>query len=112
VLGFDNDLKACSAALDMFKPKGMNEEYLKKHVAKLFAEMNARNELTKVFKLFDKKGAGRITKRSLRETVADLGEKMSDDAMSEMLLVADREKKGHVTLEDFIALMSESWMAR
>lgn len=111
-LGFDLDLKACSAAVNAFSPNGMSLKSLKIYMAQVFAEASARMDLVKAFKMFDKKGTGRITRRSLRDTATELGEKINDDAIRDMIMVADTEEKGYLTEKDFVDFMAAAWVRK
>lgn len=111
-LGFGLDLKASAAAVDAFSPKGMSLKSLKIYAAQQYAEVSARAELVKAFKLFDKAGRGKITRRSLRETSVELGEKISDDTLTEMVKVVDLDHKGYITETEFVDFMVSVWHGR
>jgi calmodulin len=111
-LGFELDLKASAAAVDAFSPNGTSLKSLKIYTAQLYAEVTSRAELIKAFKMFDKKDTGRITRRSLRETATEVGDKISDDAIAEMIQVADTEHKGYLTEQEFVNFMVSAWSSR
>lgn len=111
-LGFDLDLQACAAAVGAFSPDGMSLKSLKIYLAQLFADASARMELMRAFKLFDKNHSGRLTRRSLRDTATEIGEKLSDDAIKDMIMVADLEQKGYVTETDFVNFMVSAWLGK
>jgi len=111
-LGFSLDLQASAAAVDAFSPKGMSLDSLKVYAAQLYSEASSRTELVKAFKLFDKAGKGRITRRSLRETATDMGETLSDDTLNEMVRVVDLDQKGYITEQQFVDFMLSVWNAR
>ena len=111
-LGFSLDLQACAAAVDAFSPKGMSLKSLKIYAAQLYSEAASRVELVKAFKLFDKAGKGRITRRSLQETANDMGEKITDDTLNDMIKVVDLDHKGYITEPQFIDFMLSVWHDR
>ena len=85
---------------------------LKKYVVQLYADAATRTELMKAFKLFDKRGTGRLTRRSIKETAHDIGEKINDEAILEMVQVAGDMQKGYVTQDDFVNFMMSAWSSR
>jgi Ca2+-binding EF-hand superfamily protein len=62
-------------------------------------ERDTREEIAKVFALFDHDNAGRIGFRELKRVVSELGEGISDDEMREMIEEADRDGDGETVLE-------------
>lgn len=90
----------------------MSLDSLKIHCAQLYGELSAKTELIKVFKLFDKTGSGRITRRTIREAAAEVGEKMTEDSIREMILVADVNKRGYIEENEFVDFMLVAWGSR
>lgn len=111
-LGLDSDLEACISAVEAFAPNGMPIDSVKKHLAQAMADAATRAELQRAFKLFDPRGTGRITRRSLKETSVEIGEKLTDDSILEMIQVAGGMKKGYITEEEFVNFMMEAWSTR
>ena len=64
-----------------------------------------REEISKVFKLFDPDGNGQISVSNLAKVAKDLGENMSEDELREMIEHADKSSNGYVNEEDFYRLM-------
>lgn len=72
------------------------------------SERDTKEEIAKVFELFDAEGNGRIGFRELKRVVLELGEAISDEEMREMIEEADRDRDGYVTFEDFWRIMKKS----
>lgn len=51
----------------------------------LQGERDSKEEIAKVFALFDHDGGGKITFRDLKRVVTELGENISDEEMREMI---------------------------
>lgn len=49
--------------------------------------------------MFDRDGSGRIEVGELRNTLATLGERLSDAQLDEMLRAADQNSDGHVDVD-------------
>jgi centrin-1 len=62
----------------------------------LQSERDTREEIAKVFALFDPDSHGRITFRELKRVVSELGENISDEEMREMIEEADRDHDGEL----------------
>lgn len=60
----------------------------------LQGERNSREEVAKVFALFDPDVHGRITFRELKRVITELGESISEEEMHEMIEEADRDHDG------------------
>lgn len=58
------------------------------------SERDTKEEIAKVFALFDPDVHGRITFRELKRVVQELGETISDEEMREMVDEADRDHDG------------------
>ena len=61
------------------------------------SERDSKEEILKVFELFDDEGTGKIGFKQLKRVVTELGESLSDDEMREMIEEADRDHDGFVT---------------
>lgn len=74
----------------------------------LLTEKDMGTEIERAFKLFDVEKKGMITLSSLRRVAQEVGEKLSEDELHEMILLADRAKVGGVLYEDFCLVMTSS----
>lgn len=56
-------------------------------------------------RVFDKDGKGFITVNDMQDTIASLGATFADEEYDEMIVAADLDGDGQVTLDDFLELM-------
>ena len=65
-------------------------------------------ESTKVdaFRVFDKDGNGYISAAELRHVMTNLGEKLTDEEVDEMIREADIDGDGQVNYEEFVTMMT------
>ena len=57
--------------------------------------------------MFDKDGNGLISRDELRDVMTQLGEKMSEDDIDEMIEDADKNGDGMINYEEFVAYMTQ-----
>ena len=62
-------------------------------------EGDNEEELLEAFKVFDKDGNGLISAAELRHVMTNLGEKLTDEEIDEMIREADVDGDGHVNYE-------------
>ncbi len=60
-----------------------------------------RNELMKIFRIFDIGSKGKISKQDLKKIADELGQETSDDELKKMMRKADRNDDGFVDFDDF-----------
>ena len=58
--------------------------------------LDTEEELKEAFKVFDKDGSGTISAAELRHVMLNLGEKLTDDEVDEMIFEADVDGDGEV----------------
>jgi hypothetical protein len=58
------------------------------------SDRDSKEEIAKVFALFDHEGSGKISFRDLKRVINELGENISEDEMKEMIEEADRDGDG------------------
>ena len=56
--------------------------------------------------VFDKDGNGYISAAELRHVMTNLGEKLTDEEVDEMIREADIDGDGQVNYEEFVAMMT------
>eukprot|EP00941_MAST-03F_sp_MAST-3F-sp1_P005642 g5642.t1 len=71
------------------------------------SQRDSREEIMKVFELFDEDNTGKITFRNLKKVSNELGEKLSDDELTEMIEEADRDGDGMIDAEEFYRVMKK-----
>ena len=82
------------------------EEFLDMMTARM-SDKDTREDISKVFRLFDDDTSGSITLRNLRRVAKELGETMTDEELMEMVERADSDGDGQVSAEDFYNIMTK-----
>mmetsp|Transcript_3759 Transcript_3759/g.6193 ORF Transcript_3759/g.6193 Transcript_3759/m.6193 type:complete len:161 (+) Transcript_3759:81-563(+) len=80
------------------------EEFLKMMTAKILKE-DPKEEVLKVFRFFDDDETGKITLKNLKRIAKEVGERMTDQELQEMIDEADRDGDGEVNEEEFFRIM-------
>jgi len=70
-------------------------------------DKNSREEIDKIFDLFDEDKTGRISFKNLKKIAYEVGESLSDDEIQEMISEADKTGDGLITKEDFFRVMKK-----
>merc|ERR1712033_24332 len=81
------------------------EEFLQM-MAKKMKDSDNEEELREAFRVFDKDGNGYISAAELRHVMTNLGEKLTDDEVDEMIREADLDGDGMVNYEEFVTMMT------
>mmetsp|Transcript_1111 Transcript_1111/g.2211 ORF Transcript_1111/g.2211 Transcript_1111/m.2211 type:complete len:198 (+) Transcript_1111:87-680(+) len=68
---------------------------------------DTREEILKVFALFDEENTGKITFRNLKRVAQELGEDLTDEELKEMIDEADRTGEGAINQDDFYRVMKK-----
>ncbi|KAG0297973.1 hypothetical protein BGZ98_000350 [Dissophora globulifera] len=89
IISFDTFLKVLMRP-DGFKPAGTYQEFING------------------FKVFDKEGNGYISVGELRYVLTNLGEKLTDGEVDELLKGVEVDKSGKVNYEDFVKMILAS----
>ncbi|KAB0361663.1 hypothetical protein FD754_005819, partial [Muntiacus muntjak] len=58
------------------------------------------------FRVFDKDGNGYISAAELHHVMTNLGEKLTDEEVDEMIREADIDGDGQVNYEEFVQMMT------
>lgn len=81
-------------------------------LARKMKETDTEEELVQAFKVFDRDGNGNdlcdlgfISAAELRHVMTNLGEKLTDEEVDEMLKEADVDGDGRINYEEFVKLM-------
>merc|ERR1712146_840368 len=96
------ELKAAMRALG-FEVK--NEE-LKKMTGKMGGK-DTREDIEKVFKLFDDDNTNKISFRNLARVAEELGENIDDEELQDMINQADRDGDGEINIDEFYRIMKK-----
>lgn len=88
-------------------------EFLNMMTARM-GDRDSREEIVKVFRLFDDDETGKISFKNLKRVAQELGENMTDEELQEMIDEADRDGDGEVNEEEFFRIMKRrgKWSAR
>ena len=86
------------------------EEFLDMMTARM-SDKDSREDIAKVFRLFDDDNTGQITLRNLRRVARELGETMTDEELQEMVDRADSNGDGNVSFDDFFNIMTKKTFA-
>eukprot|EP00923_Selenidium_pygospionis_P049171 GHVN01084667.1.p1 GENE.GHVN01084667.1~~GHVN01084667.1.p1 ORF type:complete len:174 (+),score=41.77 GHVN01084667.1:138-659(+) len=70
-------------------------------------DINSREEINRVFRLFDDDHTGTITFSNLQRITSELGERYTTKELKEMITRASGDHGGEVTMEDFHRIMSK-----
>ena len=75
-------------------------------MAKKMKDNNEEEELIEAFKVFDKDGNGFISAAELRHVMTNLGAKLTDDDVDEIIRKADTNGDGQVNYQEFVTMMT------
>ena len=81
-------------------------QFLDMMTAKM-SDKDSREDIQKVFNLFDDDQTGHITLRNLKRVAKELGETMSDAELLEMIERADTDQDGEISPEEFYSIMTK-----
>merc|ERR1712167_206312 len=79
-------------------------EFLKMMAAKM-KDTDSEEEIKEAFKVFDKDGNGFISAAELRHVMTNLGEKLTDEEVDEMIREADVDGDGQINYDEFVKMM-------
>merc|ERR1712182_193975 len=82
------------------------EEFLKMMTHKIL-NRDPKDEILKAFRLFDDDETGKMGK-NLKRVAKELGERMTDEELQEMIDEADRDGDGEVNEEEFLRIMKKT----
>ena len=82
-------------------------EFLQMMTGKM-GEKDTREDIEKVFKLFDDDNTGKISLRNLRRVAQELGENIDEEELQDMINQADRDGDGEINIDEFYRIMKKS----
>ena len=71
-------------------------------------EMDRKDKIQETFRIFDKHNDGFITPAEIRNVMLNLGEKLSDEEIDDMLRVANVEQDGKINYEEFVKVIGRT----
>ncbi|KAG8050027.1 hypothetical protein GUJ93_ZPchr0009g1831 [Zizania palustris] len=74
-------------------------------LARKMRDTEAEDDLRDAFRVFDKDQNGFITPDELRSVMTNLGDKLSDEELAEMLHEADGDGDGQINYNEFVKVM-------
>merc|ERR1711885_97121 len=81
-------------------------EFLSMMTAKM-GEKDTREDIEKVFKLFDNDSTNKISFRNLARVAEELGENIDDEELQDMINQADRDGDGEINCDEFYRIMKK-----
>merc|ERR1711948_74961 len=74
-------------------------------MARKMKDTDTVEEIIEAFKVFDRDGNGFIRAAELRHVMTNLGEKLTDEEVDEMIREADVDGDGQINYEEFVKMM-------
>jgi len=71
-------------------------------MARKMKDTDSAEEIKEAFKVFDKDGNGYISAAELRHIMTNLGEKLTDEEVDEMIREADVDGDGQINYDEFV----------
>ena len=113
-LGFDTKSPAIYQMIADFDENGNGviefEEFLDMMTARI-SDKNTKEDLKRVFNLFDTNREGQITVDDLRRVARELGEEISEEELKEIVARGDLDGNGKLEFEDFFNVMTRKTFA-
>ena len=113
-LGFDTKNPAIFNMIADFDEDGNGvisfDEFLDMMTARI-SDRNTRDDLKRVFNLFDDSRQGFITLENLRRVARELGEEISEEELKEIVQRADLDGDQKLGFEDFYNVMTKKTFA-
>ena len=81
------------------------KEFLDVMTAKV-GENSSRDELARVFRLFDTTGGDIITLEHLKKVSQEVGDNLSDEELKDIIARCDIDKNGRLNFEDFYTVIT------
>ena len=69
------------------------------------AETKSKLDIDETFKVLDKDGNGFISADELKQVINNLGEKLTDEEVNELIREADIDDDGQINYEEFVLLL-------
>ena len=84
------------------------EDFLKIMTPRM-KDRSSREEIMKIFKLFDEDNTNKISLKNLKKVAQEIGENISEEELKEMMQEADKDKDGFIGPEDFYRVMKKKY---
>ena len=110
-LGHEVTKASCAAMfreVDKDPETELNFDEFCKIMAPRLKQADSRDEVMKVFQIFDPKNQGFITLKDLKRIAEDCGEGLNDQELNEMIVEADKTGDGKITFQEFFKVMRKN----
>jgi len=77
-------------------------------MARKMKESDSEEEIKEAFNVFDRDRNGQISAAELRHVMTNLGEKLTDEEVDEMIKEADFNGDGQINYEEFVKMMNNN----
>ena len=111
-LGFDSNNNEVGKILDKINSKKgplKYEDFMDVMLEKE-SEKEPEGEIKKAFRVLCEEGMDKITMKSLSKICVDLGEKIGEEELQEMINEADKDQDEEIGEEDFVKIMKKIGM--
>uniref|UniRef100_A0A162AFH3 EF-hand domain-containing protein n=1 Tax=Daucus carota subsp. sativus TaxID=79200 RepID=A0A162AFH3_DAUCS len=99
----DDQISEFKEAFSLFDKDGDGQPFSSQIYA--FLDTDSEEELKEAFRVFDKDQNGFISAAELRHVMTNLGEKLTDEEVDEMIREADVDGDGQINYEEFVKVM-------
>ena len=86
--------------------KNQNESIEFGEFIDMMQKATPKDELERAFKIFDKDSDGKITHSELKQAMEEMGQKLTDKEIAEMIKSADLDNDKEINFEEFKKMMS------
>ena len=110
-MGFKADKEEVKALIehhDKDKTGKLDWDEFQKLVTDKIINRDPREEMTQAFNYFVDDKNGKITHESIKKVAKELGEKMTDEEIADLIAEADRDGDGKLNEEDFFRIMRKT----
>ena len=84
------------------------EEFLDVFIKRLKDTSEAQRELREAFKVFDRQSNGFLSKEEFRKAMTELGDKLNEEEVEEMIREVSSEMSEDINYEEFITIMTSA----
>ena len=110
-LGHEVTKQMCHAMfreVDADPEQALDFDQFCKIMAPRLKKADSRDEVMKVYQLFDLDKQGFLTHRDLRRMADDVGETLTDEELHEMIAEADKTGDGKISFDEFFKVMKKN----
>lgn len=107
--GFDQknpDIFAILKELDEESEGTINFKTFLEIMTARVGEHSSRDELARVYRLFDSDNSDKITLEALKKVSQEVGDNLTDEELKDILARCDIDKNGQLGFEDFYAVIT------